>query len=120
VVIFTGGVETGQGFYAKKELQIASHVLNISMSNIYIPESATDKVPNPILTGASSTADYCGNAVRLACKELNRRLTPLEESSPEGSWSQLIGMAYAGRVGLSVTSYYTSPAEWTQYSLDKK
>ena len=90
------------------------------MSNIYIPESATDKVPNPILTGASSTADYCGNAVRLACEELNRRLAPLKESSPEGSWSQWIGMAYAGRVGLSVASHYTSPAEWTQYSLDKK
>ena len=29
-------------------------------------------------------------------------------------------MAYAGRVGLSVTSYYTSPAEWTKYSFDKK
>jgi xanthine dehydrogenase/oxidase len=66
VVIFTGGVETGQGFYTKM-LQIASHVLNIPMSKIYIPESATDKVPNPILTGASSTADYCGNAVRLSC-----------------------------------------------------
>ena len=37
VVIFTGGVETGQVFYTKM-LQIASHVLNIPMSNIYIPE----------------------------------------------------------------------------------
>ena len=29
-------------------------------------------------------------------------------------------MAWASRVNLSVTSYYKSPADWTEYSLEKK
>ena len=120
VSIFTGGVETGQGFYTKM-MQIASHELKIPMSLIHIAESATDKVPNPILTGGSSTADYCGNAVRVACEELNRRLAPFKASAPNGSWAQWVFMANKGRVGLSVSGYYASPDSWTSYDpIEKK
>jgi len=119
VGIFTGGVEMGQGFYTKM-LQIASQILGIPMSKIYIPESATDKVPNPLVSGGSSTADYCGNAVRLACDELNKRLAPIKDAQPKASWDQWVGMAWASRINLSVSGYYTSPADWTEYSLEKK
>lgn len=119
IAIFTGGAEMGQGFYTKM-LQIASQILGLPMSKIYIPESATDKIPNPPVSGGSSTADYCGNAVRLACDELNKRMAPFKNAAPQAAWEQWVMMAWASRVNLSVSSYYKTPAEWTQYNVEKK
>eukprot|EP00092_Neocalanus_flemingeri_P028691 GFUD01031152.1.p1 GENE.GFUD01031152.1~~GFUD01031152.1.p1 ORF type:complete len:1217 (+),score=283.27 GFUD01031152.1:87-3737(+) len=119
IIIFVGGVEMGQGFYTKM-LQIASQELGIPMTKIHISESSTDNVPNPHISGGSSTADFSGNAVKVACQELSKRLSPFKEAEPKAPWEQWIGMAFGSRVCLSVASFYASPAEYTQYSLDEK
>jgi len=119
IIIFVGGVEMGQGFYTKM-LQIASQELGVPMAKIHMSESSTDNVPNPHISGGSSTADFSGNAVRLACKELSNRLAPFKEAAPKGPWEQWIGMAFGSRVCLSVASYYATPSNYTEYSLEKK
>jgi len=119
VIIFVGGVEMGQGFYTKM-LQVASQELGIPMTKIHLSKSSTDCVPNPNVSGGSSTADFSGSAVRLACQELNKRLAPLKEAEPKGVWEQWIGMAFGSRVNLSVSALYSTPVEFTSYSLEKK
>jgi len=121
VNLFVGGIELGQGFYTKM-IQIVSQELEIPMDMIQIPETGTDKVPNPQMTGASSTADLNGNAVRKASLELKKRLAPFKEAKPDGSWGEWVGMAWASRVGLSVAGHWgqeTAFTGWTGYDKDK-
>lgn len=62
VLLTHGGCEMGQGLHTKM-IQIASRVLEIPMSKIYIAETATDKVPNTSATAASAASDLNGMAV---------------------------------------------------------
>jgi len=119
IIIFVGGIEMGQGFYTKM-LQIASQELGVPMTKIHMSESSTDCVPNPNVSGGSSTADFSGNAVRLACIELNKRLAPIKEAEPKGVWEQWIGMAFFSRINLSVGAHWATPQAYTEYSLEKK
>jgi len=119
IIVFVGGVEMGQGFYTKM-VQIASTELGIPISKIHISQSSTDCVPNPNVSGGSSTADISGGAVRLACIELNKRLAPFKEAEPKGVWEQWIGMAFGSRVNLSVAGHYAAPHAFSQYDFDKK
>lgn len=57
----------GQGLHTKM-IQIASRVLETSMDNIYITETATDKVPNTSATAASASSDLNGMAVMVRIK----------------------------------------------------
>ena len=50
-------------------LQIASKALGIPTSKIRLHDTSTDKVPNSILTGASSTTMLNGSAV-LVCTQI--------------------------------------------------
>lgn len=52
----------GQGLHTKM-IQVASRVLGIPASEIYISEMSTDKVPNTSATAASSGSDLNGPAV---------------------------------------------------------
>ena len=111
----------GQGFYTKM-IQIVSQELEIPMDMIQVPETGTDKIPNPQMTGASSTADLNGNAVRNASLELKKRLAPFREAKPDGSWGEWVGMAWASRVGLSVAGHWgqeTSFTGWSGYDKEK-
>jgi len=119
IILFVGGVEMGQGFYTKM-LQIASQELGIPMTKIHMSQSSTDCVPNPHISGGSSTADFSGNAVRVACLELNKRLAPFKDAEPKAAWEQWVGMAFGSCVCLSVAGYYSTPASYTEYSLEKK
>lgn len=62
VLLSHGGVEIGQGLHTKM-LQVASRVLKIPISRIYISETNTDKVPNTSKTAASASSDLYGMAV---------------------------------------------------------
>lgn len=62
VLLTHGGCEMGQGLHTKM-IQIASKVFEISISKIYISETATDKVPNTSATAASASSDLNGMAV---------------------------------------------------------
>eukprot|EP00092_Neocalanus_flemingeri_P025645 GFUD01027803.1.p1 GENE.GFUD01027803.1~~GFUD01027803.1.p1 ORF type:complete len:1247 (+),score=295.15 GFUD01027803.1:47-3787(+) len=115
VNLFVGGIEMGQGFYTKM-MQIVSQELEIPMERIHIAETGTDKIPNPQMTGASSTADLNGNAVRKASLELKKRLAPFKEAKPDGTWGEWVGMAWASRVGLSVAGHWAQEASFTGWT----
>ena len=119
VVISIGGVELGQGLFTKMA-QVASHELGAPLDCITVAESSTERVPNPNLTGGSSTADYCGGAVRDACLQLNSRLAPVKASQPEIGWKGWIFVAWNSKVNLSVAGHFTARKEWSNYDKEQK
>jgi len=115
VNLYVGGVEMGNGFYTKM-VQVASNELGIPMSKIHITESGTDKVPNPHMSGASSSSDLSGPAVIKACRELMARLAPVKEANPGATWEQLAGAAWGARINLSVAAHYSQDQAWTGWT----
>ncbi|KAK6642313.1 hypothetical protein RUM44_014036 [Polyplax serrata] len=108
VLLSHGGVEIGQGLNTKM-IQVASRALGIDASQIFISETATDKVPNASATAASAGSDLNGMAVMNACHKLKKRLEPFKKANPEGTWKDWIAKAYHSRVGLSATGFYMTP-----------
>ena len=119
VNLFVGGVEVGQGFYTKM-IQIVSDELEIPIDRIQIAETGTDYVPNPHMSGASSTSDLSGPSVRRAAVELRQRLAPFREAKPDGSWAEWVGMAWTSQVGLSVAAHWGQPESFTNWVGDTK
>ncbi|MDQ4082324.1 MAG: molybdopterin-dependent oxidoreductase, partial [Actinomycetota bacterium] len=118
VVISTGGVEMGQGLETKL-VQIAAEVFGIDMSMFRAAETSTDVVPNASSTGASTGSDLNGGALKLAGRELRRRLEDYcrahEDEFPDWKtrwrelWPKIVASAYGDRVNLSAQALYKSP-----------
>ncbi|CAK1540585.1 unnamed protein product [Leptosia nina] len=108
VLLSIGGVEMGQGLFTKM-IQVASRVLEIDVSKIYISEMATDKVPNSSPTAASVSSDLYGMAVLNACTTIKERLEPIRAKNPNGKWEDWVATAYVERVSLSATGFYAAP-----------
>ncbi|XP_076238841.1 xanthine dehydrogenase rosy isoform X2 [Calliopsis andreniformis] len=108
VLISHGGVEMGQGLHTKM-IQVASRSLKINPNKIHILETATDKVPNTSATAASAASDLNGMAVMNACEEIMKRLKPVMEKNPTGTWEQWVSTAYIDRISLSATGFYKTP-----------
>nr|AAA29022.1 xanthine dehydrogenase (Xdh) [Drosophila pseudoobscura] len=108
VLLSHGGVEIGQGLNTKM-IQCAARALGIPIELIHISETATDKVPNTSPTAASVGSDLNGMAVLDACEKLNKRLAPIKEALPQGTWQEWINKAYFDRVSLSATGFYAMP-----------
>lgn len=89
-------------------LQIASSALKIPIENIHIQETATDKVPNATITGASMSTDLYGGAVLDACNILNDRLAPYRSKYPKDDYHKWIQEAYIDRVSLSTTGFFVT------------
>ncbi|KAK1336529.1 hypothetical protein QTO34_002560 [Cnephaeus nilssonii] len=105
VLVTHGGNELGQGIHTKM-LQVASRELKIPMSYMHICETSTATVPNTIATAASIGSDVNGRAVQNACQILLKRLEPVIQKNPEGSWEDWIEAAFEQRISLSATGYY--------------
>ncbi|XP_068152790.1 xanthine dehydrogenase [Drosophila tropicalis] len=108
VLLSHGGVEIGQGLNIKM-IQCAARALGIPIELIHISETSTDKVPNTSPTAASVGSDLNGMAVLDACQKLNKRLAPIKELLPEGTWQEWINKAYFDRISLSATGFYAIP-----------
>ncbi|XP_004627432.1 xanthine dehydrogenase/oxidase [Octodon degus] len=108
VLLTHGGTEMGQGLHTKM-VQVASRVLKIPVSKIYISETSTNTVPNTSPTAASVSADLNGQAIYEACQTLLKRLEPFKKSNPNGSWEDWVSAAYFDRVSLSATGFYKTP-----------
>ncbi|XP_053996533.1 xanthine dehydrogenase [Hylaeus anthracinus] len=108
VLLSHGGVEMGQGLHTKM-IQVASKVLKINADKIHIMETATDKVPNTSPTAASAGSDLNGMAVLNACQEIMKRLKPVMDKNPTGTWEEWVATAYNERISLSSTGFYKTP-----------
>uniref|UniRef100_A0A663MEB2 Xanthine dehydrogenase n=1 Tax=Athene cunicularia TaxID=194338 RepID=A0A663MEB2_ATHCN len=108
VLLTHGGTEMGQGLHTKM-IQVASRSLGIPTSNIYISETSTNTVPNTSPTAASVSADINGMAIHNACQTILKRLEPIKQSNPKGSWEDWIKAAYENCVSLSATGFYRIP-----------
>jgi xanthine dehydrogenase/oxidase len=73
VLVSHGGVEMGQGVMTKIA-QVAADTLNIPLGLIEMDETRTSVVPNAIGTGATSSSDLNGGAVRQACIMQRKKL----------------------------------------------
>ncbi len=125
-----GGTEMGQGLHTKMQV-IAAHELGITTAKIRVMATATDKVPNTSATAASSGSDLNGAAVRAACVTIRERLRPLAAellgiddadsldfvgdgiqhpaSGASLTFRALVQAAWARRISLSATGYYSTP-----------
>ncbi|XP_076991100.1 xanthine dehydrogenase/oxidase isoform X2 [Tamandua tetradactyla] len=108
VLLTHGGTEMGQGLHTKM-VQVASKVLNIPTSKIYISETSTNTVPNTSPTAASVSTDINGEAVQEACQTILKRLAPFKEKNPNGPWEHWVTDAYQEAVSLSATGFYRTP-----------
>lgn len=61
VLVTHGGVEMGQGLHTKVA-QVAAQALGIPLTDVFIAETATDKVANASPTAASASSDLYGSA----------------------------------------------------------
>jgi xanthine dehydrogenase molybdopterin binding subunit/xanthine dehydrogenase small subunit len=74
-----GGTEMGQGLYTNVAM-IAAKELGVSLENIRVMPTSTDKVPNTSATAASCGTDLNGAAVKNACEILRARLAPIAQA----------------------------------------
>ncbi|XP_077304771.1 aldehyde oxidase-like [Lithobates pipiens] len=105
VLISHGGVEMGQGVHTKI-MQIASRELEIPVSEVHVCETSTDSVPNTLVSGGSLGTDVNGMAVKIACQTLMKRLEPIKEANPKGSWKDWVKNAFLQSISLSATGYF--------------
>ncbi|GGF70448.1 xanthine dehydrogenase molybdopterin binding subunit [Alteromonas lipolytica] len=122
-----GGTEMGQGLHTKIG-QIVAHEFGVTLDNIEVTSTRTDKVPNTSPTAASSGTDLNGKAAQNACITIKERLAALfsEEFNVTADevifanghvmagghslpFTQLIQNAYMARISLSATGYYRTP-----------
>ncbi|XP_051780208.1 xanthine dehydrogenase/oxidase isoform X1 [Erpetoichthys calabaricus] len=108
VLLTHGGTEMGQGLHTKM-IQVASKVLKIPVSKIYVSETSTNTVPNTSPTAASVSSDLNGMAVYNACQTILKRLKPYQDKHPDGTWEDWVRAAYFDRVNLSANGFYKIP-----------
>jgi xanthine dehydrogenase molybdopterin binding subunit len=136
VSVTTGGVEMGQEVNTKIA-RVVARVLGISIDNIRVESSNTQRVGNASPTAASTGSDINGNAARIASEKLRDRLLPLaceilaeknsaqpapedivfqddkvfDKNSPLFSltFPELIRKAYDERIALGSYGYYKTP-----------
>ncbi|MEQ2191675.1 hypothetical protein XENOCAPTIV_001002 [Xenoophorus captivus] len=99
VLLTHGGTEMGQGLHTKM-VQVASRVLGIPCSKIYISETSTNTVANTSPTAASASSDLNGAAVHNACETLLKRLERYKTKDPEGSWEDWVEGGFMQGLGL--------------------
>lgn len=96
VLVTHGGVEMGQGVMTKLA-QIAAESLNIPLSMIQMTGMHTNVVPNATGSGATSSTDLNGGAVKKACEIQRKKLEDacLQLLNKNGSeWCRENGINY--------------------------
>uniref|UniRef100_A0A8C8VRY5 xanthine dehydrogenase n=1 Tax=Peromyscus maniculatus bairdii TaxID=230844 RepID=A0A8C8VRY5_PERMB len=89
VLLTHGGIEMGQGVHTKM-IQVVSRELRMPMSNVHLRGTSTETVPNANASGASLVADFNGLAVKDACQTLLKRLEPIINKNPHGTWKDWV------------------------------
>nr|AZL94599.1 xanthine dehydrogenase [Nephromyces sp. MMRI]AZL94600.1 xanthine dehydrogenase [Nephromyces sp. MMRI] len=138
VLISHAGHEMGQGLNTKVA-QVAATCFDISLDDVYINETSTDKVANAMPTAASVGSDLNGFAVKDACDRIKERLKPYYGSggasaqSSSGSSTQSVLSnedrrkrlasvalaAHMNRVSLSAVGFYKTPDVGYDFATNK-
>ena len=125
-----GGTEMGQGLHTKIG-QIVANEFGVSLHDVEVTATRTDKVPNTSPTAASSGTDLNGKAAQNACIIVKQRLAEFYAETINESeltadkvifadnyvtlgphsveFVRLVQDAYIGRVSLSSTGFYKTP-----------
>ncbi|MDT0596178.1 xanthine dehydrogenase molybdopterin binding subunit [Glaciecola petra] len=122
-----GGTEMGQGLHTKIS-QIVATEFGVSIDEVDITSTRTDKVPNTSPTAASSGTDLNGKAVQNACISIKKRLAEFFAKKVHGqaedvvfmnnklqlgehaiSWFEVVQQAYFDRISLSANGFYKTP-----------
>ena len=103
-----GGTEMGQGLFTKIQ-QIAADGLGVTLDQVRVMPTRTDKVPNTSATAASAGTDLNGAAVADACRQLRERLAPIASANPSLSFGELCEAAYKQCIPLFAQGYYRTP-----------
>lgn len=78
----------GQGLHTKMA-QIAATEFGIELKDVFISETATDKVPNSSPTAASASADMYGGAVLDACQQIKKRMDPIAAAGNHATFADV-------------------------------
>ena len=122
-----GGTEMGQGLYVKVA-QVVAEELGISVDQVRLTATRTDKVPNTAPTAASAGSDLNGMAAQRAARTIRRRLAGLAArlfqvrekdivfaggevrlGARTIAFPELARLAHTERVPLSSTGHYATP-----------
>lgn len=131
-----GATEMGQGVNTNMAI-VAAKELGVSLKNVRVMPTSTDKVPNTSATAASCGTDLNGMAVKNACDILRERLSPVaakllsvllarevvptqvmfaddavfvgDAPDRQVAFHEVVQSAYVQRIGLSSTGYYRTP-----------
>ena len=82
-----GGTEMGQGLHTKMQA-VAADALGLSVAEVRVMHTRTDKVPNTSATAASSGSDLNGAAVLAACSRIRERMAGVAAGMLGGAASQ--------------------------------
>ncbi|OIQ31862.1 MAG: xanthine dehydrogenase molybdopterin binding subunit [Alphaproteobacteria bacterium MedPE-SWcel] len=126
-----GGTEMGQGLF-QKVAQVAASRFGVDLERVKITATDTAKVPNTSATAASSGSDLNGMAVKAACDTIRDRMAAhlgevyqqpasavvfdgdsVRVGETEIPFETAAMMCYTGRISLSATGFYKTPAlDW--------
>jgi xanthine dehydrogenase large subunit len=140
VGISTAAIEMGQGVNTKIR-QVASQVLSIDISRVRMLSTNTSRVANASPTAASTGADLNGNATRIVCTNILKRLKKVapgylkkvnhknikivdeviysKGKKTELKWDELINTAYTNRISLSAQAFYATPDIFFDKKIEK-
>ncbi|XP_047998096.1 indole-3-acetaldehyde oxidase-like isoform X2 [Leguminivora glycinivorella] len=104
VTLTHGGIEMGQGLNTKT-VQIAAHLLGLSLDKIQIKGNNTIINPNGFISGGSLTSINIGIGVQRCCEELLTRLEPIRKENPDATWETLIKTAFNANVDLQTHGF---------------
>ena len=124
-----GGTEMGQGLFTKVR-KIVAETFGISSSNVKISATDTNKVPNTSATAASSGTDLNGMAAYIAASQIKERMVSylsqlyqcdrsdvlfshekiIISGEEKMTFSQAAEKCWMGRISLSSTGFYKTPA----------
>ncbi|CAO2615986.1 Aldehyde oxidase 1 [Lemmus lemmus] len=105
VLVTHGGIEMGQGVHTKM-IQVVSRELRMPMSSVHLRGTSTETVPNTNASGGSVVADLNGLAVKDACQTLLKRLEPIINKNPQGTWKDWAQTAFDQSISLSAVGYF--------------
>eukprot|EP00028_Trichosphaerium_sp_Am-I-7-wt_P014084 CAMPEP_0168513834 /NCGR_PEP_ID=MMETSP0405-20121227/3725_1 /TAXON_ID=498012 /ORGANISM="Trichosphaerium sp, Strain Am-I-7 wt" /LENGTH=875 /DNA_ID=CAMNT_0008532795 /DNA_START=90 /DNA_END=2718 /DNA_ORIENTATION=- len=116
VVVYSGGVEIGQGLNTKVAQTVAL-TLGCDISMIRVGDSNTDVIPNTMFVGGSTASEANAEAARLACVKLNKTMhyvrTLLTKEGKPTTWKALCAKAKGLNMLLSATANFVPTGKRT-------